>query len=245
MTRSISKDINVVQAAASHMDLSYDIHFSELLFELPRRGLELMEVIYSNLKSRFPISPADMQIFGGNSLSDVRVRVLLFGGNVSIETTTNQCSMVVMGIRSSDVLEEHYLGISLVENSLSKSFPNVQIDAVSIRLTIFLQLSAESETASSLISKLTRSNRQLNFTELGDVVQHPGINIELEHPQENWHIIFHTVSNRSDSSSLIVSCQSLYKVNEEFMDFRLRKASLSKIFILYLCQIGIEVDYSI
>ncbi len=62
------------------MELVYEAEFSVPLFDLPGRNTELLKSLHQSIHPRFPLRTRDLHVFGGTALSDVCVRVVMFGG---------------------------------------------------------------------------------------------------------------------------------------------------------------------
>ena len=81
-----------MKATLGRMDLIYEANFSAPAFDLPLRGPAILKSIHESIGPRFVIASNEMHVFGGNSLSEVRVRVALFGRNAQIDVTADKRS---------------------------------------------------------------------------------------------------------------------------------------------------------
>ncbi len=82
-----------MQAAVERVDLEYEAAFFGSGFDLSARNMEVLRSFHEGIGSSYPIRSSDMQISRGDRLSEVRVRISLFGGNGLIDVTEDRLSI--------------------------------------------------------------------------------------------------------------------------------------------------------
>ena len=228
-----------MKATFLKMDLTYQIAFSALSFELPTQGLALLKSIHDNINPKFPIASTDMQIFGGNSLSDVRVQVSMFNGSAQIEILVNQCSIRFFRLQNNTDVEICKDFISLIEKALKEALPNLQFSHLTINPELSFELDGGSGNASSYLAQITGlNNHVIRFDEFGSVVQHQGLNLEIDNDEEEWSTIMNVHRHRGQDSLLIVSCFAAYRKNMTNQ----RLGHFERMINVFLSEIGLEVS---
>ncbi len=231
-----------MEAFCKRMDLNYEIEFSAISFDLPERGLALLKSIHANINPQFSIAATDMHVFGGNSLSDIRVRVSMFNRNAQIEITTDRCTISFLNLLNDDHLTICKICISLIEKALKDVLTNVQFDAAIIKPILYLELGRGESSASSYLTSLTPPNSRSSLDEIGNVTVHPGINIEVDNEEEKWNVILNAFRDRAEDSSLIVSCHALYSEKGEIHGLDSRSEHLKRLINVFLNNIGLDVS---
>ena len=233
-----------MEANFRRADLTYEAIFSALSFDLPGLGAALLKSLYENINPQFPITAADMRVLGGSSLSDVRVQVDVFNGLGLIDVTTEKLSMNFRNLQNDGDLATCKNCISLSEQAVRRALPNLQVDAVVLRPTLFLELDRKVESASSHIAQVAGSTAQFNLDEFGNPAQHLGVNLEVENTEENWNVIFNAYRDRGEQSSLIVSCHALYREDGVISGLDERASHLQRLIRAFLSGIGLEIPNS-
>jgi len=169
-----------VKTTLEWMELTYDAEFSVPPFDLPRRDTDLLKSLHQFIHPRFPIRTADMHVFGGTTLSDVCVRVTLFGGNGTIDVTADRLSTRFTGLRQHQDLDICNQCIALAEQALRSTLPDVVIGLVSIRPMLTLRLGDEPMDAREYLRAVVRPAVDMDLDGLGAAALHPCINLEVQ-----------------------------------------------------------------
>ena len=228
-----------MKATFLQMDLTCEIAFPTLSFELPTQGLTLLKSIHDNINPKYPIASTDMQIFGGNSLSDIRVHVSMFNGSAQIDILVNKCSIKFFRLQNSTDLEVCKECISLIEKALKETLPNLQYSHLTINPELTFELNSGRGNASSFLAQITGlNNHAISFDEFGSVVQHQGLNLEIDNDEEEWNAVLNVFRNRLQDSSLIVSCFAAYRKNMMTQSLDHFEHMIN----VFLSKIGLEVS---
>ncbi len=193
------------------MNVTYDAEFASPAFDLPTNNTSVLSAIYETFLPQFRINSRDMDVTGGNVLSDVHVRASLFNGNGSIDISADKMSLVFNNLRTENELLTCQRCVLLGEEVLNKSLPAVRIGMVAIKPTLFLELDGEDKDIGDHLAQLSAPSIQLDLDEFGSAVQYPGLNVEVSNPQERWDALFHAFRDRMKPSSLILNCQAIYQ----------------------------------
>ena len=192
------------------MELTYDAEFSVPPFDLPRRDTDLLRSLHQFIHPRFPIRTTDMHVFGGTTLSDVCVRVTLFGGNGTIDVTADRLSTHFTGLRQHQDLDICNQCIALAEQALRSTLPDVVIGLVSIRPMLTLRLGDESTDAREYLRAVVKPAVDMDLGGLGAAALHPCVNLEVQNDDERWRAVLHAYPSGVDRSSVVVACSIIY-----------------------------------
>ncbi len=156
-----------------------------------------------------------MHVFGGTALSDVRVRVTLFGGNGTIDVTADRLSFRFTGLRQHQDLDICNQCIALAEQALGSTMPDVEIGLVSIRPMLTLRLDDESTDARGYLKAVVKPAVRMDLSELGAAALHPCVNLEVQNNDERWRAVLHAYPSEMDRFSIVVACSITYTASPE------------------------------
>ena len=231
-----------MKAKLNRMDLVYEMVFSEPSFDLAERGLALLKSLYAKLNPVYPIASTDMQVFGGNALSDVCARISMFNDNAKVEVTTEKYLVSFVSLENDAQLYMCKACISLAEQAIHDTLPSLKFSFAAIRPTLFLELGNGTEDASSYLANLRYSGNLSGLENFDEATLHHGINLEIENKEEGWNVILNTFRNREERSSLVVSCNALYGEQKTFRRLEYQTEHLQRLITTFLSRIGFEVS---
>ena len=188
------------------MELVYEAEFSVPLFDLPGRNTELLKSLHQSIHPRFPLRTRDLHVFGGTALSDVCVRVVMFGGNGTIEVTAERLSMSFNGLRGEQDIAICNECLALVEQALKRALPEAEITMFLVRTTLSLRLGNGSVIARDFLRQVVKPGIDMELNGLGNAALYPCINLEVRNEDEGWQAVLHAYSNSVEKSSIIASC---------------------------------------
>lgn len=225
-------------------NMTYDVEFAAPAFDLPSNNTSVLKAFYETIHPRFPINSRDMHVAGGNSLSDVHVRITLFNGNGVIDISADRMSLVFNNLRTIEDLTTCKDCFSLSEEALQKSLPAVSSHTIAIKPTLFLELQGGEHNASEYLSQLLRSSIQIDLSAFGNTIQHPGVSLEVENFEEKWNATFHAFRDRIKASALIVSGQANYRTDGTVRGLENRVNHLDVLLMAFANGIGLELEGS-
>jgi len=230
-----------MKAKLEWMDVSYDVDFAAPSFDLPGKSTAALRALFETIHPGFPISTQNMQVVGGNQLSDVHVRVTLFNGNCVIDLSVERMSLAFNNLRSKEDVAVCRDCISLSEEALKSSLPEVTVRAVVLKPTLFLELGDGGEDAANHLSRVTGTITNLDLGGFGSAVKRPGVNLEVENSEDGWNAIFHAFRDRSRASSLILSCQAVYAADGKVSGLDGSVEHMEQLLKAFLESIGLEI----
>ncbi|MCY3729425.1 MAG: hypothetical protein OXF97_10590 [Nitrospira sp.] len=231
-----------MKAKIERINLTYEVEFATPSFDLPSSNVSVLKAFYETIHPRFRINTRDMHVAGGNLLSDVRVRVTLFNGNGIIDISVDRMSLAFNNLRAREDVTICRDCISLSEDALQKSLPAVSVRTVSIKPTLFLELNGEQEDDGNYLSRLPGASIHLDLSAFGNATQHSGVNLEVENSEEKWDALFHAFQDRTNTSSLILSCHVFYRADGKVRGLENRVNHLQQLLKAFLDSIGLETE---
>ena len=192
------------------MSLAYEVTFRRPAFDLPSNNTSLLKAFYETIHPRFPFNTRDMNVTGGNFLSDVHIRVTLFNGNVAIDVSADRLSVFFNNLRTEEDLVVCQECIALTEEALKKSLSDVQFATVAIKPTLQLEMDGDQEFVAHL-SRQPASSLQLDLSEFGSAVQLLGVNVGVRNVAEGWDALFHAFGDQGKASSWTLIFQGIYR----------------------------------
>ena len=230
-----------MKAKFNRMDLMYEMMLSEPSFDLAEQGLALLKSLHAKLSSISPIASTDMQMFGGNTLSDVCARISMFNGNVKVEVTTEKYLVNFVGLENDGHLSICKGCISLVEQAIRDTLPGLKFGFAAIRPTLYLELGDGAEDASRHLANFRYPENLSSLENFDGATLHPGITFEIENEKEGWDVLLNIFRNRIGKSSLVVSCNALYE-QKTFRELEHQTEHLENLVNTFLGKIGLEVS---
>ena len=230
-----------MEATFIRAELTYEVTFSTLSFELPGLGTSLLKSLHESINPRYPINTADMRVLGGNSLSDVHIQVTLFNGLGLIDVRPDGISMSFRGLQNPGDFATCIDCISLSEEATRETVSDFEVGAVAFKPTLFLELNDITKNSSVYLAEVVGTMAQFDLGEFGSPTQHPGVNLELENTEQGWNVIFNAYRDRMEQASLIVSLYVSYREDGAIRGLEQRAGHLERLIKALLHGIGLQV----
>ena len=233
-----------MKAKLEWMNVTYDVEFAAPSFDLPVSGTTVLRTLYETIHPRYPIRIQDMQVVGGNLLSDVHARITLFNGNAFVDVSADKMSLVFQNLKDERDVAVFRDCISLSEEALQSSLPNVTVRAVALKPTMYLELGGGQVDAGDYLSRAMGPTIELDQAEFEGAVSRQGANLEIENSKEGWNAAFHAVRDHSKQSSLILWCHALYATEGKVCGLENRVAHLERLLKAFFERIALEMPDS-
>ena len=233
-----------MKATIERINLTYEVAFAAPLFDLPIRGTDLLSSLHGAIHPRYSIPLTHMQIFGGNAMSDVRVRITLFNGSGIIDVTSDKLSIMFTDILGQDGIEISKDCIATTERIVRSFFSEHRVAYVSVNPTMFILLDSTEMKSGIYLSEIMSSEIEFDLEEFDEAIQYPGINLTVESSEAGWSAIFHAYQNSSTASSLVISCHAQYVEGGQISNLEERSNHLSRLFGKFIDGLGLEIQDS-
>ena len=230
-----------MRASIERVNLTYEEVLSAPLFDLPSRGTALLHSLHKAIHPRYSIPPTHMQIFGGNAMSDVRIRITLFNGNGIIDVTVDKISIAfndLLGREDIDICKDC---ISTTDQVIRSFFTDLRISFVSVNPTVYISLDEAAIAPGMYLSGIISHEFKFDLDKFENAIQYPGVNLTVGSSTAGWNVIFHAFQNASAASSLVVSCHAQYLQGGQISELEEKNIHLHKLFVSFLEGIGLEI----
>ena len=235
-----------MEAAIERIDAEYEVVFSEPLFDLPRRNVEVLESFYHGLKSEYLAAPSDMQVAGGSSLSDIKVRVVMFGGLATLEVTIDRMLVEFRRLASSNELHICESCMLASERVIWGMYPKLRINRTAFNFDVHVKLNGN-KSAVQLLRDVVGNGNNIDLSQFGDVERFPAASTTILNEQKGWNSVFHAWASLPDRSRLIASFRSNYieaetdqSLDHRLSEFTSRTEDLKKLFKILLGETGVQ-----
>lgn len=171
-------------ATVSTFTLRYEADFRSPFFRVADSRPAILEGLYRAFAD-LRLSPQDMYGFGGNALSDQRVRLHLFRGNASLEITAQKVFANFDNAAGQADFE-------LIENCLRRLLQAVEAFAADSPLgaehvTLYPNVNMESEEArDAFLRSLPYASVKLDFATNHQATVWPSFRVDVTHPKNEW-----------------------------------------------------------
>lgn len=196
-----------MKAKSQPFDLTYDGYFVAPAFALANSAVGnvgTLQALHKALNKRFDISPPEMRVSGGNSLSDVRVSLGLFRGNGLIEIDVEKVHIVLKSISGPDDIEIVKDCINLVQETLIATL-DVEFRWANVTIASRMKADDSSIDVGTHFEELyTPTTIQSLNSKSADFKDRVGMVYECESSEKKWDCIFYATRNRDQFSEISV-----------------------------------------
>ena len=235
-----------MEAAIERMDVQYEVMFSDPLFDLPRRNVEVLESFYNNLKPEYLASPSDMQVIGGTAPSDVKIRIAMFDGLAAVEVMVDRMVVEFKRVTNSNELRICKSCVLASERAIWGIYPELQIDSTAFDFGVDVKLNGN-KNANQLLRDVVRYGNNTDFSQFGDVERFPAAHTMILNKQAGWHSTFHAYAAWPDLSRLVIFFRSAYvelethqSLDHRLDEFTSRTENVRELFKIFLGETGVH-----
>ena len=155
--------------------------------------------------ARFSIGSADMHVYSGTAVSDVRIHIDMFSGYASIDVTADSLSVACRNLRNTHDLDMVVRCITSAAEAVDVAFPSLDFRSTTIRMVGTLDANDRSRSAADHLEKTVGPSLRLDLSEFAEAIQTPGIHLDIESTSERWRGSFDIRKLRSDRFTFFVS----------------------------------------
>ena len=192
------------------IEMTQEAEFSVPLFDLPGRNTEVLKALHRFIHPRFPLRSSDMQVLGGNALSDVRVQLTMFEGYATIGVTAEKLAGHFRGLRGDEHIGVCNECITLASRGLASAMPENRVSVVSSQAIFGLRLGDGSVDVRSYLKEVVNPGVELSLSSLDQTTVTPGINLEVHDANDGWKAVLHGYDNAASPSLITISIWLAY-----------------------------------
>jgi hypothetical protein len=212
---------------ADRVELSYEVSFGTPAFDLPSKSILFLKALYETINPRFPISASSMQVQGGNSLADVKVRVFLLSNSAFLEVDVQRLLFATLtGLRTRDDIGVVKDCIILARDAWDKTFPDVEFRRTSIELRLHGTLEGG---RASVLEILARVISSISPLDIGADYKSTAIAMNYESQEEKWVASVTLDESQVVSEGLFIHLRIIYDCDGEFKSFQAQETHLNSL----------------
>lgn len=199
-----------MRVSTKAIDVTYETHTSAPLFNLPRKNIELLKAIFERINPRYAIGINDMQASGGESFSDVKVQVGLFGGRGTLAVFANKFVATFTGAQGENDIKIIQDCINMSLDALKSSFEDLRFDSEFINSAMTLELLSEPRDASAFLGTLMKPSMPIEPASVGATQIHQGLKVHAENKDFGTYIFFDLARSVSEPNIMFFHAYSTF-----------------------------------
>lgn len=225
------------------LDITYEANFLTPAFDLAKGSVDVLNTLYRHLTPRYTPLSSDMQVVGGNLLSDLKARITLFRGLGVLEVTADKFSASFTNAVGNDI-ETIKDCVATGLAAMAEWSPDLSYREESIRLSAFLKIMGGAAARDDFLNNLSGGKAAFQPEDFGASTVYSGMKIEFENPEDKWKVGFDVYRSWADSEMLVVSCNAIYQPGAVFATFEDKATHAGKVVADFLAKIGLESQNS-
>lgn len=204
------------QYSSSLVDITYDAYFLSPVLDLPAKSNEILKRFHEIISPRYFLPLSALQSFGGNSFSDVMLKVILFDGKGIFELTPERLHVKFTGASTKDDIAVVKDCLTLAIETVKGSFPEAVVSRELVGANSNLIVSDEGFCASKHFEQFYSDNSFLYPDTYGASIARSGMRTEFENIKDSWRIYFNLMPALNDESTIVFSLLATYELGTEY-----------------------------
>lgn len=168
------------------LDLAYEANFESPAFDVLGQPLAVLKSLHETVGRRFSIDSADMHVYSGTAVSDIRIHIDIFGGYASIDVTADRLSVACRDLQTTRDLDMVVQCIESAAGAIGATFPSLDFRSTTIRMTGTLNANDRYRSVADHIAETGGASLRLDLSEFAEAIQIPGIHLDIENTSEGW-----------------------------------------------------------
>ena len=226
-------------------DISFQKTFRTLAFDVVGpTGIEILRALFNQITPRYFIRTEDMFAHGGTSLSEVRVRLLLFNGSGEIQVTPERLHLKFNNVRVPEDIAIARDVVSLAEEALRSCLPNTTFREDVIQLTAHIAVvDKDSKGAAHILDSFSAGSlatSKLTAASFGATNVHFGLKSEIENLDQKWAINFDLTRSLLGPEALFLTGMATYTEGGTIASIDQKFAHAEKTVNTFLANLGLQ-----
>ena len=197
-----------VSGRLASMDLTFELHFTVPLFDLPERRANLLRALHDTLPEPFAFGADDIRLSQGHTLSEFRVSVSVFYDKAKIDISPESIEMSFFEMPRIAFLHPSRRVVESAQQAVTSFSRDAEITLTSI--SVFLRVDLDQEySARDHLNNVCQS-RLLDFSGFGNPIQSHEIKFDVTGEDDSWSVSCHARRDLEQESRLNVSFFALY-----------------------------------
>jgi hypothetical protein len=205
-----------MEAAVQRLDISHELSFAQPAFALARNTPDIIQTFYETIAPRYPIAVEHIAVSAANTLSELLVRIGLFGNAAALELRAEK-----MILRFSQVVGQQSLAIVkdtviLAYDALHKALPGVRSANASFVRNAWLALDGASGAAQGLLRDHANPRSPIDPKQLGAQSVIYTVRTNLQNPSEKWDVQIVAEPSAIPQAHLFISTNLSFRAGTKF-----------------------------
>ena len=228
-----------VPGRLASMDLTFELHFTVPLFDLPERRADLLRALHDTLPEPFAFDTDDISLSQGDTLSEFRVSVSVFYGNAKIDISPESIEMSFFEMPRIEFLQPSRRVIESAQQAVTKFSRDVEITFTSIN--VFLRVDLDQEYSARDHLNNVCQQPPFDFSGFGNTLQHHEIQFDVRDEDDSWSVSCHARGDLKQESRLNVSFFAIYDEDGRIDGLEDKTNHLERLVTDLLPQIGVNM----
>ena len=229
----------LVPGRLASMDLTFELHFTVPLFDLPERRADLLRALHDTLPEPFAFDTDDISLSQGDTLSEFRVSVSVFYGNAKIDISPESIEMLFLEMPRIEFLQLSRRVIESAQQAVTSFSRDAEIAFTSIG--VFLRVDLDQECSARDHLNNVCQSRPLDFSGFGNTLQHHEIQFDVRDVDDSWSVSCHARGDLKQESRLNVSFFAIYDEDGRIDGLENQINHLERLVTGLLPQIGVNM----
>ncbi|SRR6266540_6825600 len=140
-----------MEATVQRLDVAHELSFAQPAFALVRNTSDIIEIFYKTIAPRYPIAVEHIAVSATNTLSELLIRIGLFGNRAALELRAERMSLNFPQIVGEDSLRIVKDTVALAYDALHTAIPDVRSANASFAIHAWLALDRGAEAAQEVL----------------------------------------------------------------------------------------------
>lgn len=229
---------------ALNVDFVYDAYFHVPIFDILKHQTDVIKCVYTALGERWYLPLNNIQVSGGSSMSDIKIKVILFNGSGVIEISPEKINATFKGIVRTKTNNDIPIIKDVIRMSLGsvlEIFPDAEIKTENFNVNADLIIQDEFDAVKHL-AKFDTFASDVSLESVGADEVRNSIRLEFINSEMGWRSSFalsHSLNQNADlycnilsmfdyPSTVKMSIDSKISLIDNIADVVLRKLDISE-----------------
>ena len=228
-----------VPGRLASMDLTFELHFTVPLFDLPERRADLLRALHDTLPAPFAFDTDDIGLSQGDTLSEFRVSVSVLYGKAKIVISPESIEMSFFEMPRIAFLNPSRRVFESAQQAVTNFSRDAEITLTSI--SVFLRVDLDQEYSARDHLNNACQSRLLDFSGFGNTLQYHEIKFDIRDEDDSWSVSCHARGDLKQESRLNVSFLALYNEDGRIDGLEDKTNHLERLVTDLLPQIGVNM----
>jgi len=177
-----------MEATVQRLDVSHELFFAQPAFALARNTPDIIQIFYKTIAPRYPIAVEHIAVSAANVLSELLIRIGLFGNAAALELRAEKMTLKfpqVVGEKSLKVVKDT---VALAYDALHAAVPDVRTADASFAIHAWLALDRAIAGAQELLRDHANPRSPIEPKQLGAQIINYSIRTNVQNPSEKWDV---------------------------------------------------------